>query len=72
MIAKYEPAGLWDCLLANANVGGGNTHRGSTLGAVLGVRSTSSDIGPKFQAGLYHQGERQQDIDAFCSSYIEL
>jgi len=37
VVAKYNPKrNTWTALLANANLGGENVHRGSCLGAILG------------------------------------
>jgi ADP-ribosyl-[dinitrogen reductase] hydrolase len=79
MVAKYisktldrgSGVRLWDALLANANVGGENVHRGSILGAVLGARAQSSnpDI-EKVKDGLYHRQELEREIDAFVKAVV--
>ena len=70
MVAKYSSGSVWDGVLANANVGGENVHRGSILGAVLGARSTSSDSS-KLQEGLYNEKELQEEFDAFVHAVLK-
>ena len=80
MVAKYctsTPSGVsrvWDGLLANANVGGENVHRGSILGAILGARvapSAKSDDVSKLQKGLYNKKELEDEIDAFVKAVLK-
>merc|ERR1712194_302025 len=60
MVAKHTPSTIddaagekvWKALLANANVGGENVHRGSILGAVLGARAGYKSLPPKLMNGL--------------------
>ena len=78
MVAKYYTSAggsrIWDGLLANANVGGENVHRGSILGAILGARVTpsakSDDVG-KLQKGLHNKKELQEEIDAFVKGVLK-
>ena len=53
LIAKYAPGRAWQGLLANANVGGENVHRGSVLGAILGARAGLEQLPPQMVNGLY-------------------
>jgi ADP-ribosyl-[dinitrogen reductase] hydrolase len=74
MVAKYSLGSgvrLWDALLANANVGGENVHRGSILGAVLAARTNSNhkDL-EKIKDGLYHRQELEHEIDAFVNAVL--
>jgi ADP-ribosylglycohydrolase len=77
MVAKYTWGGVsrvWEGLLANANVGGENVHRGSILGAILGARvvpSATSDDMKKLQDGLYNRKELQVEIDAFVKAVLK-
>ncbi|KAG7368087.1 ADP-ribosylglycohydrolase-domain containing protein [Nitzschia inconspicua] len=72
MTAKYLPSGasnggerVWEGLLANANVGGENVHRGSVLGAVLGARAGATQLPPHMIEGLYPHDELAKEIDDF-------
>jgi ADP-ribosyl-[dinitrogen reductase] hydrolase len=64
---------VWDALLANANVGGENVHRGSVLGAILGARAGLTRIrteSPGLVDGLYHSGELAKEIDDFVRAVL--
>ena len=52
MAAKYADADVWTALLANANVGGENVHRGCVLGALLGAHSGVERLPPQLVDGL--------------------
>jgi len=69
-IVKYTQTGVWQALLANANTGGENVHRGSCLGAILGATSGSSqDTGePQLVDGLYQHEQLEQEIQAFVQA----
>lgn len=75
MVAKYaasnEPSAVWKGLLANANVGGENVHRGSILGAVLGAHSAGEMDVNQLKDGLYNRQELEQEIDAFVDSVLK-
>jgi ADP-ribosyl-[dinitrogen reductase] hydrolase len=71
---------VWTGLLANANTGGENVHRGSCMGAVWGAvsmahstaSSTSSNALAASKAsplvdGLYHRAELQREIEALLT-----
>jgi len=66
MIAKYIPSkSPWKGLLANANVGGENVHRGSVMGAILGARAGMDGIPTHMQEGLYKHEELQKEMNEF-------
>ena len=72
MILKYSSSNqkndVWTGLLANANAGGENVHRGSILGAVLGATmETKEDLPAKMINGLYHKDELEEEINAFVN-----
>jgi len=52
-------------LLANANCGGENVHRGCVLGALLGAQAGEKAIPEKLKSGLYHSAEIAKEIEAF-------
>ena len=61
---------VWEGLLANANVGGENVHRGSVMGAILGARAGYRALPPRLMDGLYPHDELEQEIDDFVKSVI--
>lgn len=73
MVAKYLPSHsqVWDVLLANANVGGENVHRGSVLGAILGARAGVDQLPKHMQTGLYPYQELNEEIDAFVKAVVQ-
>jgi ADP-ribosylglycohydrolase len=79
MIAKYQPSGstkthggdrVWSGLIANANVGGENVHRGSVMGAILGARAGFNSLPPQLSTGLYPQSEIAKEIDDFVRAVV--
>jgi len=79
MVAKHAPLSssstnggeaAWDALLANANVGGENVHRGSILGAILGARAGYKTLPPKLVDGLYAKEQLEQEIEAFVGAVL--
>jgi len=80
MIAKYMPTSndsnnndgdrVWEGLLANANVGGENVHRGSIMGAIIGARAGLNQIPPQLVNGLHPQPELKKEIDDFVRAVI--
>jgi len=80
MIAKYMPASndsnnnggdrVWQGLLANANVGGENVHRGSIMGAIIGARAGLDQIPSQLVSGLHPQSELEKEIDDFVRAVI--
>ena len=76
MIAKYTLSSrkndAWTGLLANANVGGENVHRGSVLGAVLGARAGVENMPAKLFDGLHDKDAIASEIDAFVEAVLGL
>lgn len=74
IVAKYVkvPSSnrVWDGLLANANVGGENVHRGSIMGAILGARTGASRLPSHLIDGLYHRQLLHQEIDDFVAAIL--
>mmetsp|Transcript_1635 Transcript_1635/g.3450 ORF Transcript_1635/g.3450 Transcript_1635/m.3450 type:complete len:415 (+) Transcript_1635:213-1457(+) len=71
LIAKYLPQNNpWFGLLANANVGGENVHRGSIIGAVLGARASDSNLPTQLKQGLFNHQEIASEIDAFVKAVL--
>ncbi|MDJ0784122.1 MAG: ADP-ribosylglycohydrolase family protein [Desulfosarcinaceae bacterium] len=56
---------LESALLANANAGGDNVHRGMLLGLVVGAGSRS--VPPRLKAGLKDHAELNTEIDRFAA-----
>lgn len=52
-------------MVANANVGGENVHRGSILGAVLGSRAGVERLPSKMIDGLHDKQDLEKEIDDF-------
>jgi len=71
LIAKYLPQNNpWFGLLANANVGGENVHRGSIIGAILGARASDSNLPAQLKEGLHNHQEIASEIDAFVKAVL--
>lgn len=68
LAAKYTD--FSDAVLANANAGGENVHRGLVLGALLGAQVGASGIPAKLKAGLHHHAALQKEIDSFVAARI--
>lgn len=65
-LAKYLPKrDVWTGLIANANVGGENVHRGSLLGAILGSRAGYDRLPLQLEKGLYEQEQLEKEVDEF-------
>jgi len=75
MLLKYStamPNDVWTGVLANANSGGENVHRGSILGAVLGASVTMEKIPVHMMVdGLYHKDELAKEIQNFLASIMQ-
>lgn len=63
-MAKYGND-LETSLLANANVGGENVHRGAVLGALLGAATGEAAIPAHLKDGLHDAAALRTEIDAF-------
>lgn len=61
---------VWEGLLANANVGGENVHRGSVMGAILGARAGYRALQPQLVDGLYPHDELEKEIDDFVKAVL--
>mmetsp|Transcript_18933 Transcript_18933/g.44045 ORF Transcript_18933/g.44045 Transcript_18933/m.44045 type:complete len:355 (-) Transcript_18933:107-1171(-) len=60
---KYDD--FRSCLLANANAGGENVHRGILLGALMGAASGASGIPADLKTGLKHASSLRAEIASF-------
>lgn len=74
MISKYtqQSSGTtcWKALLANANVGGENVHRGAILGAILGARAGDEQLPAEMKEGLFDGKDIGLEIDLFVQSVM--
>ena len=70
MAHKHADVGAWKGLLANANAGGENVHRGATLGAALGAATGVDALDPNLVSGLAARAELAVEIDAFVTAVI--
>jgi ADP-ribosylglycohydrolase len=74
MISKYtqQSSGTtcWEALLANANVGGENVHRGAVLGAILGARAGDEQLPTEMKDGLFDRKDIGREIDLFVESVM--
>ena len=66
--AKY--ADLREMLLANANSGGENVHRGLVLGALAGAAAGVAAIPDDLKQGLLHAEAIGAEIDAFVAARV--
>ena len=66
MILKYDKEkDAWTGLVANANVGGENVHRGAIMGAVLGESAGVQNLPSNLISGLKDKESLSKEIDAF-------
>ena len=74
-LEKYLPLRhTWTALLANANTGGENVHRGSILGAVLGSQEGLEQMiinSPHLIKGLHDYEALSVEIDEFVSAVMK-
>jgi hypothetical protein len=83
LAAKYAPVAaeskelfqkdeypVWEALLANANVGGENVHRGSILGAILGARAGFNELYDRMEDGLYEVEQLNSEIKDFVNAIL--
>ena len=68
LLAKYSD--FTAAVLANANAGGENVHRGLVLGALLGAQAGASGIPSELKAGLRHRAAIEAEIDAFVAARV--
>jgi len=59
---KYAKLPVSEALLASANAGGENVHRGSVLGSLLGASAGADGISIDFQKGLVAHSELQKEV----------
>ena len=79
MISKYtqqspktgSSSSCWRALLANANVGGENVHRGAILGAILGAYAGDEQLPYDMKDGLYEKEAIEKEIDDFVRSVMK-
>lgn len=67
---------VWNALLANANLGGENVHRGACLGAILGAMagmqpSDGQEQPPVRITNLFHRAELANEIDSFITAVMK-
>lgn len=62
---------VWEALLANANSGGENVHRGALLGAILGASSGYDRLPSKMVSGLYDKDKIAVEIDEFVNAVMQ-
>ena len=74
MLCKYGKSKdkVWEALLANANSGGENVHRGSLLGAVLGANAGVEKLPPQMVNGLYDKDKLAVEIDEFVHAVMQV
>jgi len=68
LAAKYT--GFEGCLIANANAGGENVHRGIVLGALLGAQTGASGIPDSLKKGLARYADLESEINAFVEARV--
>ena len=69
LLAKHGDD-LRGCLLANANAGGENVHRGLVLGALVGAQVGARAIPDELKRGLKHSAEIEKEIARFVAARI--
>ena len=70
-LAKYLPErNAWTGLVANANVGGENVHRGSIMGAILGARAGYDRLPAQLVNGLYDKQDLEKEIGDFVKAVM--
>jgi ADP-ribosyl-[dinitrogen reductase] hydrolase len=68
LLAKYP--GFREAVLANANAGGENVHRGLVLGALMGAQVGASGIDADLKGGLHHSAAIEAEIQAVVAAHI--
>jgi len=59
-----------EALVANANVGGDNCHRGAVLGSLLGAALGVEAIPKRWIEGLRGRGELETEIETFVNRFV--
>merc|ERR1712129_270902 len=67
---KYGEASVDDALLASANAGGENVHRGAVFGALVGAQAGMKALPEWLREGLVAKAELQQEIDSFVQELM--
>ncbi len=74
VVAKYGTLPtkdrVWQGLVANANTGGENVHRGSVMGAILGARTGASQLPPQLVQGLFARDQLEEEINDFVAAVM--
>lgn len=68
MVAKYQGQDVWTALLANANMGGENVHRGAVYGLLLGANAGVDQLPPQLIDGLAEKDQLVAEIDSFVAA----
>ena len=68
LLSKYHS--FSDLVLANANCGGENVHRGLVLGALIGAQVGASGIPRELKEGLHHSQAIEAEVLAFVAARI--
>ncbi len=68
LAARY-PDDLEAALIANANAGGDNCHRGAVLGAILGAALGFPAIPERWISGLRARAELEEEIETFIARF---
>ena len=62
--------GIWKALIANANIGGENVHRGSVMGAIVGARVGHENLPNQLKSELHDRKQLESEIDSFVAAVI--
>ena len=69
LAARY-PDDFEAALIANANAGGDNCHRGAVLGAILGAALGDGAIPERWIHGLRARAELEEEIETFIARFV--
>lgn len=70
MANRAGEEGIEQILLANANIGGENVHRGAVLGALLGASAGRSGIPEHLVSGLKDSAAIEREVEAFVAAVL--
>ena len=68
LLLAAKHADFEQCLLANANAGGENVHRGLVLGALVGAQVGATGIPMALKDGLVHREAIEREVSAFAAA----
>lgn len=68
LLSKYHD--FSEVVLANANSGGENVHRGLVLGALIGAQVGASGIPSELKTGLHHSAAIEAEVQAFVAARV--